>query len=244
VRLRRTLASCIVLGILVVVGSGIEGTTRFTGPRWVPHWNTSPRPAALPPAPSPPRASLPPAVSGRGSSVDLAGILRWVAIGLAVVIVAFLTWRWLTRRVPRSRSGDVGKSAVLTASPAEVVPEPEPEAPVIRRGVEQALRLLDEDREPADAIMRAWLGLQQTAEDSGMVRAAAETPTEFTSRIMGRVFADDSAIKTLLGLYLRTRFGDHPVIAADVATAREALQGLAQSWNATTGSTAAGGGHG
>jgi hypothetical protein len=231
------LASCVVLGILVVAASGVEGTARFTGPRWVPHWNTSPASPAPQRAPSLPRASLPAATSGRGSNVALAGILLWVVIGLAVLIIAIFIWRWLMRRTPRSRRGDLGNGQALTVSPTVVVPEPEPEAPAIRRGVEQALRLLDDDREPADAIMRAWLGLQQTAEDSGVVRTAAETPTEFTSRIMGRVFADDSAIKTLLALYLRTRFGDHPVTAADVAAARAALQGLADSWNATTGST-------
>ena len=49
------------------------------------------------------------------------------------------------------------------------------------------------------------------------MRRPAETPTEFTSRILGRAFADDRAIRTLLRLYLRTRFGDHPVTADDVA---------------------------
>ena len=39
-----------------------------------------------------------------------------------------------------------------------------------------------EQRDPADAIVRAWLGLQETAEESGIVRHPAETPTEFTSR--------------------------------------------------------------
>jgi hypothetical protein len=107
--------------------------------------------------------------------------------------------------------------------------------PVIRSGLEEALLELEREVEPGDAVVRAWLGLQQTAEQSGVARGRSETPTEFTSRILGRVFANDSAgrdaIATLLRLYLRTRFGDHPVTAEDVALVRRALQELVRTWD-------------
>jgi hypothetical protein len=113
--------------------------------------------------------------------------------------------------------------------------EPEPDVPVIRSGLEEALIELERDVEPGDAVVRAWLGLQQSAEQSGVARGRSETPTEFTSRILGRVFANDSAgneaIATLLRLYLRTRFGDHPVTDADVALVRRALQELVRTWD-------------
>src|SRR6201999_1893445 len=95
---------------------------------------------------------------------------------------------------------------------------------------ELALQVLDEQREPADAIVRAWLGLEGTAEESGIVRRPAETPTEFTSRILSRAFGDHEAVRTLLRLYLRTRFGDHPVTDDDVAAVRAALQELVTTW--------------
>jgi hypothetical protein len=97
-------------------------------------------------------------------------------------------------------------------------------------GIELALQVLDEQREPADAVVRAWLGLEETAEQSGLVRRPAETPTEFTSRILSGAFADDRAIGTLLRLYLRARFGDHPVTSGDVAAVRKALQELVRTW--------------
>ncbi|MCW2538310.1 MAG: hypothetical protein JWN95_35 [Frankiales bacterium] len=226
------LASCAVLGILVVIAAGLEGTGRFTGARWVPHWQSSPPQNAPLPGRSAANASQPPppAIRAGSSNPDVGKILLWIAVAIAVILIALLLWRWLAGR-PSRATLRVPEVAVLTTSAAEL--EPEPEAPVIRRGVEQALRLLDEEREPDDAVMRAWLGLQQSAEDSGIVRRPAETPTEFTSRIMSRAFADDRPIRTLLALYLRTRFGNHPVTAADVTRAREALQGLVATWDAT-----------
>ncbi len=117
-----------------------------------------------------------------------------------------------------------------TTSEPPIEPEPEPDTPALRTGIELALQVLDEQREPADAIVRAWLGLQETAEESGIVRAPAETPTEFTSRILSRALTDDRALRTLLRLYLRTRFGDHPVTTDDVAQVRAALRELVATW--------------
>jgi hypothetical protein len=117
-----------------------------------------------------------------------------------------------------------------TTSELPIALEPEPSTPELRTGIELALQALDEQREPADAIVRAWLGLQETAAESGIVRRDAETPTEFTSRILSRAFGDDRAVRTLLRLYLRTRFGDHPVTADDVATVRAALRELVRTW--------------
>jgi hypothetical protein len=110
--------------------------------------------------------------------------------------------------------------------------QPEPDPPALRTGIELALQVLDEQRDPTDAIVRAWLGLQEAAEESGIVRQPAETPTEFTSRIVNRASADDRAVRTLLRLYLRTRFGDHPVTSDDVTVARVALQELVRTWPA------------
>lgn len=240
----RTLLVCVLLGLLVIVAAGLQGTARFTGLRWVPDWN--PIRSTVPPISNPSLArptQLPEAAPGAGTHADLSKILMWAAIGIALVIAAFLLWRWLSGRPPRSAFGlrDVG---ALTAMPPDVVPEPvpepEPEAPALQRGVHQALQALNVEREPGDAVMRAWLGLQQTAEDSGILHRAAETPTEFTSRIMSHVSADDSAIRALLTLYLRTRFGDHPVTATDVARAREALAGLVRSWDDGRAAGAAG----
>jgi hypothetical protein len=135
-------------------------------------------------------------------------IVLWVAVAIMIVGVAVLLWRLWAGRPSRAATGPV---AALDTATSEI--------PI-------------EQREPADAIVRAWLGLQETAAESGIVRRAAETPTEFTSRILSRAFTDDRAVRTLLRLYLRTRFGDHPVTTDDVATVRAALQELVRTWPA------------
>lgn len=130
-----------------------------------------------------------------------------------------------------------------SASPVrvtELVPvEPYVERQTLLTGIGLALRALDEQREPADAVVRAWVGLQETAEESGIAPRPSETPTEFTSRILSNAFADDRALRTLLRLYLRTRFGDHPVTAEDVVEVREALAQLVATWPAAAGAPAA-----
>jgi len=240
-RTHRLLAGSVLLSVLVVVSAGIAGTANFTGPRWLPHWRSSQGTQArrtLPSLPSQVSRRQKPAPETTGSFPF--GTVLWIVGAVAVVLIALLIWRWWVRRssLPASGPHSVGVAATSEVV-AEPQPESEPDMPALRTGIALALRLLDEQRDPADAIVRAWLGLQETAEESGIVRRPAETPTEFTSRILSRAFADDWAIQTLLRLYLRTRFGDHPVTAEDVATVRWALEELVRTWPTPASSTGA-----
>jgi hypothetical protein len=230
-RSHRILTGSVLLSVVVAVSAGIAGTADFTGPRWLPHSKSS---QDTPPhrTLAPPSTMVPPTYKALPKSTvgfPLGTVLLWTIVAIAVVVVALLVWRWWARR---PSLGGSGLSPVAVAASSEVVtePEPEPDMPALRTGVSLALLVLDEQRDPADAIVRAWLGLQETAEESGIVRRPAETPTEFTSRILGRAFADDRAIRTLLRLYLRTRFGDHPVTTEDVAAVRWALEELVRTW--------------
>lgn len=177
--------------------------------------------------------------SHAGGGFPFGMVVLWITIAIVAIGLATLLWRWWAARPSRAASNR-HSVAVEATSEISTAPEPEPDMPVLRTGIELALQLLDEQREPADAIVRAWLGLQETAEESGIVRQPAETPTEFTSRILSRAFADDRAIQTLLRLYLRTRFGDHPVSTGDVEAVRAALQELVRTWPAPAPAGAAG----
>ena len=226
----RSLAFSVLLGVLVAVAAGIAGTTHFSGPRWVPRFGGAPR-ASAPARPAAAASATPRLVRSHGRAGFPVAPLLWVAAGLAVLGVAYLLWRRWVRR-PSAAAPDVHAAPVdaVRAAVAEPEPEPTPEPEQLRTGIELALAVLDEQREPSDAVVRAWLGLQETAEQSGIVRRPAETPTELTTRILGRVVADDRALRTLLRLYLQARFGDHPVTSEDVAAVRAALGELVRSW--------------
>ena len=241
-RSQSAVVSSAALGIVVVVAAGVSGTVHFTGPRWVPHFTITPKklvPGKTLPTPTKGTPRVPPAHAG--SSFPLGQLLLWIVIGLGVIVVAMLLWRWWTHRRRRDSPGQtVVPASAVTEVLVSLAPEPVLDAPAVRTGIERALLALDEQREPADAIVRAWLGLQETAEESGIVRRHDETPTEFTSRIVSRALVDDRAIRTLLRLYLRARFSDHPVTNDDVASVRLALQDLIRTWPAADVTAGAG----
>lgn len=235
VETRRIVLVSVLLILLVAVAAGIVGTTHFSGARWVPHFSTAHRvtPSTLSTSPStkPTRTTSPHA---GGSSLPLEPVV-WIIIGIVVAGLAILAWRWWTRR----RGPSAPHLQVAAAEGThEIVAEPEPEPDRLLTGIELALQVLDEQREPADAIVRAWMGLEETAQESGIVRRPAETPTEFTSGLLRKAFADDRAIQTLLRLYLRARFGDHPVTSDEVAAVREALGELVRTWGKPDPATA------
>ncbi|WP_436493716.1 DUF4129 domain-containing protein [Actinokineospora sp. HUAS TT18] len=75
---------------------------------------------------------------------------------------------------------------------------------------------------PADAIVAAWLVLEDAAAARGTRRAAHETPTEFVARVVAAHGVDATGLRDL---YHRARFGG-AVTAGDVAAADEALARL------------------
>ncbi|NEN06232.1 DUF4129 domain-containing protein [Diaminobutyricibacter tongyongensis] len=231
---RTVLVVCVVLGITLLAGILLQGPATFSGIRWVPDWTqptVSPHPEPAPTAESGTRSSHP----GLPFVIDGTPLL-WIAIAALIVLAGLLLGRMLRRRQASGRPLDSAR--LLDAGPAsEPEPPSAPDAPALQRGFDRALTTLSEDRLPRDAIERAWLGLQEAAEESGVQRRAAETPAEFTQRVLARVHADDDAARTLLDLYLRVRFGDTPVTELDVSVARRSLERLAASWEGVPGAT-------
>jgi hypothetical protein len=219
----------VLLAVIVAAAAGITGKAHFGGPRWVPNWNVSSRHKLLLPKPQQPQQKPPPVTALHQGGFPIGTLVLWILIGLVAIGVLALLWHWWNGR-PTRAAVSLNSLAVAATPQVPTEPEPEVDTPALRTGIDLALQTLDEQRDPADAIVQAWLGLQETAEESGIARRPAETPTEFTSRILRGALADDRAIKTLLRLYLRTRFGDHPPTQEDVAAVRAALQELVQTW--------------
>lgn len=226
----------IIVGAVVVLGLVTVGGVLAAGPV-----RTGPSPWAVPdvaplrggqlPAP---HASAPPATPApyAGAISSTVPKLLLVVAVLAAIVLGFLLWRMLVRRVSRQVALPPDLALQTIEEPVfDRDPEPDP-APAVARGIARALQVLDEPREPHDAIVEAWLGLQEAAADSGVRRRAAETPAEYTTRIIGRIGADSDATETLLRLYQDVRFGGHPVDSDDVATARSCLLRLRESWHA------------
>lgn len=222
------------LAAVVVLAAALAAPLEFTGLRWdleldaaTPVTTPQPLPSqqALPAVAEPPGE---PAAPWLGDALRRIGLV--VLLVLAFASAAWLLRRWLrARRTPRRGPAQLG-ALLAAAEPPAVPAETEPEVETVQRGLDRALRDLDGAREPGDAIVAAWLGLQDTAGESGLLPGTAETATEFTARILVRVRADERAARELLTLYLGVRFGEHPATAPDVARARSALERLAASW--------------
>lgn len=66
--------------------------------------------------------------------------------------------------------------------------------------------LVREGGEPRDAVIRAWVTLENATEHK---RAPHQTATEFTVSLLAKETADEDALRELRTLYQRARFGHH-----------------------------------
>jgi hypothetical protein len=168
------------------------------------------------------------------SSSALGAVVGWVLLALLLVLALALVAVLVRLLVSAVRNRRPRREPEHHEQPEFGSSRGSAEATSVRRGIAAALEVLTEDREPADAVVRAWLGLQQSAEDIGVARGSSETPTEFTSRVLSRTGADLLDIEVLLALYLRARFGREPITATDAAAAVQALRALDASWRPET----------
>ena len=155
--------------------------------------------------------------------------LTWIGLILLAVVVlwvAYLGLRWLRRHplepIPEAPD-DAGTQPGESMTDATAAPH----LPTLRAGVSTADEELRLARSPADAVIAAWVALEEAAARSGVVRDRAATPTEFTVAVLDSTPADPGATRSLLTLYLRARFGGEYMGPRDVALATEALRALA-----------------
>jgi len=206
---------------LVVFASGHHSA-------WVwhpPTWNFQPIYPSMPVQQESP-AYAPP---GDLSQAAPSAWWRWVWISLGVTValaVLFLLGRWLCRLISALASSNIerpgGRGAVVPVA-AVLTPQEVTDA------VDEALRRLDEAKTPTDAVIAAWLALEQTAARHKLTRDPAQTVTEFTALLLANsaVPPDDTAV--LRSLYLRARFSGLPTTSADVQRARAALEHTARA---------------
>ncbi|MFC8190050.1 DUF4129 domain-containing protein [Cellulomonas sp. NPDC057328] len=209
-------AAAAVLVVVAVLAGALAGPVQLGGRQVEPPDLPT---FSAPPPPSPPPAGVDRPVTEPGDPPAWLRTVTVVLVVLAVAAVLALVARWLRRRrwwtppppgdadAPGT-AADVGDMQVVAA---------------MRAGVRSASRALADDVPPGDAVVAAWVAVEEAAASTGVVRDRAQTATEFTLDVLDRTRADPDATRALLALYLTARFGAHPVTAADVRRARELL---------------------
>lgn len=214
--------------VLALLGAATGGSWALEE-RNFPEFDRSREPVEMPtPAMGPPTGQSPPMNQSPRQSdpVDLSW-LPWVALGIAVAAVLFGAW-WLWRRY--LATGSAEQEDPRGTGTAMLTEESLPDVPVLRQGVEAAGRSLDQISEPNNAIVAAWLELEEASASSGVTRTPAQTPTEFTVTVLAKTHADEDATRELLGLYHRARFSSEGVGPDEVERAKDCLARLAASW--------------
>jgi hypothetical protein len=151
--------------------------------------------AATPPGATPenavPRAdATTPGPAGHPSSIGL----TWLVVGsaAAVLLVAPAAVVVRRRRARRDRRAVVPDAAARVGS-----------------GLRRSLAELESERDPRRAVQRAYARMEESLGAIELSRAADETPTEFTARVLRVLGASAAAASDLTGLFEIARFSDH-----------------------------------
>lgn len=213
------------LALLVVVGASVAGPWVLEERQWESPLARVERPEPLEPLPLPPpfRSATP--RPGSGEPLDLSWLPIVGIVLLAGVVVAALIWLW-----QRYRQADTGEQVAPLGDGIAVEGHVEPKIPVLQQGVRVARHFLDQVGDPTDAIVAAWLALEEAAAASGVYREPAATPTEFTVDVLERTKASPAATAELLHLYHRARFASAGAEPGDVEAAARCLAVLANDW--------------
>lgn len=132
-------------------------------------------------------------------------LLRWIALGIALVIVALIVFFMARRRASADGEGDIEeeRSSIFSAALARKQlrdlfrRKPRPERP----------RRLDLDRDP-DSVREAMLYLQVLATRQGVGRMAWETPRDFAARLAKEWAGLDDPLGVIRARYERARYGE------------------------------------
>lgn len=216
----------IVLFLIATLAAAVAGHPVFTP------GEPDPEPLPQPTAPQtvPPMGIGEPQQQSDDLLLRIIGIVMVVlvvaaAVAALVMLVRAVLLHWRSRPLRRAEG-----AATDVAMNAEAVTESAPDAPTMRRGIAAARAAIDLPSDAGDAIIAAWVGLEETAIDSGVGRGRSETPAEFTLRILLRRPGIEEPARRLLRLYESVRFGGHRADAAMREDAARALAEIEEGW--------------
>ncbi|AQY01950.1 DUF4129 domain-containing protein [Microbacterium foliorum] len=219
----------VVLFGAAMIASAIQGQPTFRPTEPIPEGTAEPLPTV-----SPGGTGLPEPVEVEPTNAALAQTLTVILmllvaagiVALLVIAARALLRAWRDRPLRRRDAAVVASEVDQLAS----TPTADVAVGVMQRGIAGALATIDERATASDAIVAAWIGLEESAADAGVKRAASETPGEFVVRIitLRPGAADDAA--ALLRLYESVRFGTRVADEHDRASARQALRRIEGVW--------------
>ena len=162
---------------------------------------------------------------------------EYILLVLAILVgaaILFLIGRVLYRLIKTLVSTHLEAVPPTTVLPVGASLPGQPLTPdQVRDAVSEALARLDSAATSSDAIIAAWLALEDAALRHGLGRSPSATPTEFTANLLQESQVPEADTIGLRGIYLRTRFSDIPATDADVADARRWLRHIAATLEGT-----------
>lgn len=226
--MRRWIGAVVVTALLVLamIAAATQGAARFDPPDF--SFGPMPAPSPQMPTQAPPEGLAPPDDAGGGGA---AAVVTYILIALVAAVIIFVIVRIVRAllrawrdRLPVRPSSTVAENALVAED------DPERAAPALRRGIAAAVEAIDGHRDPGDAIVAAWAGLEHSAADAGLTRGVSETPAEYTLRIVAHRTEVDGDVRALLVLYERVRFAGDAPGESERAAARRALSAIEEAW--------------
>lgn len=219
----------VALFVVAMIASASQGQPTFRPAEPIPAGTSEPLPTASPGGtglPEPTESEPTNAVVAQILTVILMVLVAAGIIVLLAIVARALLRAWRDRPLKRRGAAVVAPEVEQFESP----PTADIPVGVMRRGIAGALATIDQRARATDAIIAAWIGLEESAADAGVTRAASETPGEFAVRIITlRPGVADEAV-ALLRLYESVRFGTRVADEDDRSSARRALRRIEEVW--------------
>ncbi|MGQ0840796.1 DUF4129 domain-containing protein [Actinokineospora sp.] len=189
-----------------------------------------PKGSALGPRPDPPESTPGDTGIGDGTRNPILDLISGISTGILLLLIVAMLLIGLAGILAALAGIGRRRRLLLPVPTLEHADGVEPSSGVTVRDLFVAARRARHELSrraggpPADAIVAAWLVLEDAAAAHGVRRAAHQTPTEFTGDVLAAHAVDGVALGELRRLYQRARFGEPGAVTdADAEAARDAL---------------------